>query len=57
MRAYIAEHQPVPPMPMEDIKVHADRLVASLGCDPVYRDFIGVLMNNEMWRFPGCHPL
>ena len=50
VRAYIAEHQPVPPMPMEDIKVHADRLVASLGCDPVYRDFIGVLMNNEMWR-------
>jgi geranylgeranyl pyrophosphate synthase len=35
---------------MEDIKVHADQLVAKLGCDPVYRDFIGVLMNNEMWR-------
>jgi geranylgeranyl diphosphate synthase type II len=50
VREYVAEHRPVPPMPMEDIKVHADQLVAKLGCDPVYRDFIGVLMNNEMWR-------
>jgi geranylgeranyl diphosphate synthase type II len=49
-RAYVATHQPVPPLPTEDLKVHADRLVAELGCDPIYRDYIGVLLNNEMWR-------
>src|SRR4028118_1617510 len=49
-RAYVAEHQPVPPMPADEIKVHADRLVAELGCGPAHRDYVGVLLNNEMWR-------
>ncbi|MCE9611070.1 MAG: polyprenyl synthetase family protein [Chthoniobacter sp.] len=52
VRAYVAEHQPVPPMPPDELKVHADRLVAQLGCEPIYRDYIGVLLNNEMWREP-----
>jgi geranylgeranyl pyrophosphate synthase len=52
VRAYVAEHAPVPPMPPEELKVHADRLVAQLGCEPIYRDYIGVLLNNEMWREP-----
>ena len=50
IRNYVAEHNPVPPMPMEELKVHADRLVAMIGCDSIYRDYIGVLINNEMWR-------
>lgn len=50
IRNYVAEHNPVPPMPMADVKVHADKVVEMLGCDPIYRDYIGVLINNEMWR-------
>jgi len=50
VRAYVAEHKPVPPLPADDIKVHADKLVAQLGCEPIYRDYVGVLLNNEMWR-------
>jgi geranylgeranyl diphosphate synthase type II len=50
VRNYVAEHNPVPPMPAEELKVHADRLVEMLKCDPIYRDYIGVLINNEMWR-------
>ncbi len=50
IRNYVAEHNPVPPMPLADIKVHADKVVDMLGCEPVYRDYIGVLINNEMWR-------
>lgn len=49
-RAYVAQHQPVPPMPADDLKVLADGLVAELGCDALYRDYVGVLLNNEMWR-------
>ena len=49
-RHYVAEFNPVPPLPVEELKVHADRIVSQLRCDPVYRDFIGVLLNNEMWR-------
>ena len=50
IRNYVAEHNPVPPMPAAELKVHADRLVQMLGCDAVYRDYIGVLISNEMWR-------
>jgi geranylgeranyl pyrophosphate synthase len=50
IRNYVAEFNPVPPLPAEDLKVHADRVVQILKCDPIYRDYIGVLINNEMWR-------
>src|SRR5438876_3205750 len=50
VRNYVAEFNPVPPLPAEELKVHADRVVQHLGCAPVYRDYIGVLINNEMWR-------
>src|SRR3989442_4221932 len=50
IRSYVAEHNPVPPLPVEELKVHADRVVSLLGCDPIYRDYAGVLINNELWR-------
>src|SRR5689334_4397711 len=50
IRDYVAEHNPVPPLPMAQLKEHADRLVALLRVDPVYRDYIGVILSNEMWR-------
>src|SRR5687768_3819453 len=50
VRNYVAEFTPVPPLPADQLKVHADRLVQSLGCDAIFRDYIGVLLNNEMWR-------
>jgi geranylgeranyl pyrophosphate synthase len=49
-RQYVQTEKPVPPLPAEELKVHADRLVAELGCDAIYRDYVGVLLNNEMWR-------
>src|SRR5512145_1805374 len=50
IRHYVAEYNPVPPLPVEELKVHADRVVELLKCDPIYRDYIGVLLSNEMWR-------
>ncbi len=50
VRNYVAEFNPVPPLPADELKIHADRVVAQLACDPIFRDFIGVLLNNEMWR-------
>ena len=50
VRNYVAEFNPVPPLPTDDLKVHADRVVGMLKCDPIYRDYLGVLINNEMWR-------
>ena len=50
VRHYVAEYNPVPPLPLEQLKEHADRVVQLLQYDPVYRDYIGVLINNEIWR-------
>lgn len=50
VRRYVAEFNPVPPVPLAELKDHADRLVVSLDCNPVHRDYLGVLLNNEMWR-------
>lgn len=50
IRNYVAEHNPVPPLPVDQLREHAERLVKQLDCNPVYIDYIGVLLNNEMWR-------
>src|SRR5262245_47819398 len=50
IRHYVAEYNPVPPLPLEQLKEHTDRVVSMLKCDPLYRDYVGVLINNEMWR-------
>src|SRR6185503_9433298 len=47
VRNYVSEFNPVP---MDELKVHADRVMALLKCDAVYRDYVGVLINNELWR-------
>ncbi|MEY2600111.1 MAG: hypothetical protein RLZZ142_2370 [Verrucomicrobiota bacterium] len=49
-RAYVERERPVPPLPQEELARHADALIAKLGLDPVYRDYVGVLINNELWR-------
>ena len=50
VRHYVAEHNPVPPLPEDQLKEHAAKLMSLLNCDPIYRDYVGVLLNNEMWR-------
>ncbi len=50
VRDYVAEHNPVPPVPMTQLKEHADVLITQLRLDPIYRDYVGVLLSNEMWR-------
>lgn len=50
VRHYVAEYNPVPPLPLDQLKEHADRLLGQLQLDPAYRDYVGVLINNEMWR-------
>ena len=49
-RAYVAEVRPVPPMPADDLRQHADRLLAAAGIPATYREYAAVLISNEMWR-------
>ena len=50
VRHYVAEYNPVPPVPAAELRQHAGKLVEMLRCDPIYHDYIGVLISNEMWR-------
>ncbi len=50
VRHYVAEFNPVPPMPLDQILTHSNRIIGQLGCNPKWRDYIAVLINNEMWR-------
>ena len=50
VRNYAAEFNPVPPLPIPQLAEHAARVVEILGCDPAWRNYIGVLINNELWR-------
>jgi geranylgeranyl pyrophosphate synthase len=50
LKRYVAEVKPVPPMPMDELRIHADEIIRRIGCEAVYRDYIAVCLNNEAWR-------
>jgi geranylgeranyl pyrophosphate synthase len=50
VRGYVERYRPVPPMPIAELREHADRIVAAAGLDAAHRDYIGVVVNNEAWR-------
>lgn len=50
LKRYVAEVRPVPPMPMDELRLHADELIKRIGCEQKYRDYIAVCLNNEAWR-------
>ncbi len=50
VRAYVDDHNLVPPMPLDELRVHAEKLVADNHFDPVWIDYVGVLLSNEAWR-------
>ena len=50
IRQYVAEYKPVPPMPLEELRVNAERLIEIHQLDAKFRDYIAVSINNEAWR-------
>lgn len=50
VRAYVETHTLVPPMPLEELRVHAETIIAENNFNPVWIDYIGVLLGNEAWR-------
>jgi geranylgeranyl diphosphate synthase, type II len=50
IRAYVDENELVPPMPLEELRVHAEKIIEANKFDPIYIDYIGVLLANESWR-------
>ena len=50
IRKHLEESPLVPPIPADELRVHAEQFVKDRGYDPIYTDYIGVLMSNEIWR-------
>src|SRR5262245_50016154 len=40
----------LPPLVLEELRTHAEAVIAAVGTTPVYRDYVGVLLSNEVWR-------
>jgi geranylgeranyl pyrophosphate synthase len=49
---YVAVHRDrlVPPLVLDELKTHAGAVVAETGVNPIYVDYVGVLLSNEVWR-------
>jgi geranylgeranyl diphosphate synthase, type II len=39
-----------PPLVLDELRVHAEKIVARAGMPAVYTDYLAVLLNNEVWR-------
>ncbi len=39
----------VPPLVLDELREQADAVVTRSGVDPIYRDYAGILINNEVW--------
>lgn len=50
IRTYVEEVNPVPPMPQDELEVHARKILASSGTAETYLHYTAVCLNNEMWR-------
>lgn len=50
IRAYLEEFPLVPPMPADELRVHAEKIVELHHFDKIHTDYVGVLLNNELWR-------
>jgi geranylgeranyl diphosphate synthase, type II len=47
---YVAVKKPTPPLPVAELRSHAEVLILEQSLNPKYVDYIGVLINNELWK-------
>jgi geranylgeranyl pyrophosphate synthase len=47
---YVARVEPVIPLSLDELRTHADAVVAAAGLDPKFRDYVGVVVNAEANR-------
>lgn len=50
IRNYVDRVRPVPPLSSEELQFHAAEIIAETNSDLIYRDYIGVIFSNELWR-------
>jgi geranylgeranyl diphosphate synthase type II len=54
LRRVVQDHllgvKAVPPVPLDELRTHAGAVARAAGIDDRYRDYLAILLNNEMWR-------
>ncbi|MBN1765063.1 MAG: polyprenyl synthetase family protein [Sedimentisphaerales bacterium] len=50
IREYVAQKQFVPPLSIDEIKIHSEKIVKIADTQDKFRNYIAVLFNNEVWR-------
>ncbi len=50
IRDYVEREKTVPPLGLDELRVHTERILEGSGTNAIYHDYAGVLLNNEMWR-------
>ncbi len=50
VRQYVHATAPTPPLGLAELQMHCDRVIASTGADEQWRDWLAVLLSNEVWR-------
>jgi len=50
IREYVKERRPVGPLSKDELERHAQNIIAISQTEEKYRNYIGVLINNEVWR-------
>ena len=48
--AYVGQKRATPPLPLSELRSHAEVLIMEQKLDPKHVDYIGVLINNELWK-------
>ncbi len=49
-RRYVTEFDPVPPMPMSELREHAQKIHEAHGIDEKFLGYTATLINNAMWQ-------
>jgi len=50
IRDYVSSTKLAPPLSIDELRKHADSVITISGSSKAYRDFITVLVENELWR-------
>jgi len=50
VRQYVRATAPTPPLGLAELRMHCGRLIESTGADEQWRDWLAVLLSNEVWR-------
>jgi len=50
VEAYMRDKRLVPPLSLNDLRAHCESIIAAHKLDARWRDYLAVLINNELWR-------